>query len=426
MPKVDAQAGVAGKELRGALPMGTRLRGYELRSVLGQGSFGITYRAHDTVLDRDVAIKEYLPVSLAVREDRATVVARSAALNGEFAWGRDRFLDEARTLAKIGQAPAIVHVHDFLEANGTAYMIMVLVEGDTWGERLLRGERLDQATIGHVFGLLLDGLEKVHATGFLHRDIKPANIILDRLNNPTLIDFGAARMAIADRSTALTAIFTPGYAAPEQFSSSRQGPWTDIYGLSATLYCAITGKPPPNAFDRLQNDTYEPLGQLRPPGFSSSLLAAIDAGLAIPIGHRPQSIAEWRGLLRRQSSVPANDEATIVMPGPRSAPKRPERSGRGYRILGLALVALAAALIGAYMNGLHPLIAEIRTAMYGEPPPASEPYKSDAATEAKTAEAAEARLKLTMVDRRRIQIALTALGFDTTATTARFANAHAK
>jgi len=413
VPKVDAQAGATGKVLRGALPAGTRLRGYELLSVLGQGAFGITYRAHDTVLDRDVAIKEYLPVSLAVREDRATVMARSAALEDEFTWGRDRFLDEARTLAKLSQAPAIVHVYDFLEANGTAYMIMALVEGETWGDRLLRGERLDQATIGRVLDRLLDGLEEVHATGFLHRDIKPANIILDRTISPTLIDFGAARMAMAGRTTTLTAIFTPGYAAPEQFTSSRQGPWTDIYSLSATLYFAITGKSPPNAFDRLQADTYEPLAQLRPPGFSSSLLAAIDAGLAIPIGRRPQSVAEWRGLLRRQGSVPANDEATIVMPGPRSAPRRLERSARGYRILGIALVALAAALVGAYMSGLRPLIAEIRTAIHGEPSPASEASKNDAATEAKAAEAKEARLKLTMIDRRRIQVALTALGFDT-------------
>lgn len=413
VPKVDAQAGIAGKELRGALPAGTRLRGYELLSILGQGAFGITYRAHDTVLDRDVAIKEYLPVSLAVREDRATVMARSASLEGEFAWGRDRFLDEARTLAKLGQAPAIVHVHDFLEANGTAYMIVALVEGETWSERLSRNERLDQATIGRVLDRLLDGLEVVHATGFLHRDIKPANIILDRVNSPTLIDFGAARMALAGRTATLTAIFTPGYAAPEQFTSSRQGPWTDIYGLSATLYCAITGKPPPNAFDRLQNDTYEPLGQLRPPGFSSSFLAAIDAGLAVPISRRPQSVAEWRELLRRQSSVPANDEATIVMAGPRPAPKRRERSRRGYWILGMALVVLAAALVGIYMNGLRPLIAEIQTAIRGGPSLASKAHKIDASTEVKTAEAAEAGLKLTIIDRRRIQIALTALGFDT-------------
>ncbi|MBN9491205.1 MAG: protein kinase [Alphaproteobacteria bacterium] len=413
MPKVDAQAGVAGKELRGALPMGTRLRGYELLSVLGQGSFGITYRAHDTVLDRDVAIKEYLPVSLAVRENRATVMARSAALEGEFSWGRDRFLDEARTLAKLNRAPAIVRVHDFLEANGTAYMIMALAAGETLDERLQRGDRLDQTSIERVFNRLLDGLEEVHAAGFLHRDIKPANIILDTMNNPTLIDFGAARMAMAGRTATLTTIFTPGYAAPEQFTSSRQGPWTDIYGLSATLYCAITRKAPPNAFDRLQDDAYEPLGRLRPPGFSPSLLAAIDAGLAIPISHRPQSVAEWRGLLRGQSSVPVSDEATIVMPGPRSEPKRLERSGRGYWILGMALVALAAALVGADMNGLRPLIAEIRTAIHGNPSPPSGSYKNDAVTEAKTAEAMEAGLKLTMIDRRRIQVALTALGFDT-------------
>ena len=127
---------------------------------------------------------------------------------------------------------------------------------------------LPPAAVDRILWPLLDGLEQVHNAGFLHRDIKPANILLDAEGNPTLIDFGASRAAMAGRSTALTAIFTPGYAAAEQMTSAKQGPWTDIYGLSATLYHAITGRTPPSAFDRMLDDAYEPLGKMAPPGFA--------------------------------------------------------------------------------------------------------------------------------------------------------------
>ncbi len=116
-------------ELRGVLPTGTKLRGYELTSVLGQGAFGITYRAIDSTLHREVAIKEYLPATLALREGRTTVLPRSPDHAEQFAWGRDRFLEEARTLARLERAPGIVRVYDYLEDNGTAYMVMALIEG---------------------------------------------------------------------------------------------------------------------------------------------------------------------------------------------------------------------------------------------------------------------------------------------------------
>ncbi len=427
MPNVDAQSGVeASGKLRGALPVGTRLRGYEVLSILGQGAFGITYRAHDTALERRVAIKEYFPVALAVRENDAAVIARSTALEAEFIWGRDRFLEEARTLARLGRAPAVVRVHDFLEANGTAYMVMALAEGETLSQRLQRGDCLDPETARHVLDRLLDGLEEVHTTGYLHRDIKPANIILDAMSDPTLIDFGAARMAMADRTAALTAIFTPGYAAPEQFTASRQGPWTDIYGLAATLYSAIIGKAPPNAVERLQDDTYEPLGQLLPPGFSPSLLHGIDTGLAVRITDRPQNVAEWRSLLQRQRFGAADNETTTLIASawparaslahiaarePQSVSRRPSHRQRATEAaLAAVLVVLA---VGAYFNKSLLPITALRSAIIGELSPASEPRMSDAAMEARIAEAAEAALKLTMADRRRLQVALTALGFDT-------------
>src|SRR5215813_6317714 len=313
VPGSDASAGEdETREERGVLPAGTRLRSYEVLSVLGQGAFGVTYRARDTQLGRDVAIKEYLPTTLALREGRTTVVPRSTQHAEEFVRGRERFLEEARTLAKFEGTPGIVRVHDFLEANGTAYMVMALVRGVTL-DRLLRSEGpLPPAIIERLLFTLLNGLEEVHRAGFLHRDIKPANIIVDSRGSPILIDFGAARAAIAGGSTTPTAIFTPGFAAAEQFTSSTLGPWTDIYGLAATLYYAIAGKVPPRAIDRLFEDRYKPLATLRPAGFTPALLSALDAALAVRANQRPQSIASWRSIFRDappSSAEPASGEA---------------------------------------------------------------------------------------------------------------------
>src|SRR5262249_15741400 len=227
-------------------------------SVLGQGGFGITYRAADSELAREVALKEYLPAALAIRRNGTTVLPRSTSVAQDFTWGRDRFIAEGRTLAALHRVPGVVLVHDFLEANGTAYLIMELLAGNTLQERIQRQGALDAAAVDRILWTLLDGLEQVHNAGFLHPDIKPATILIDAAGNPTLIDFGASRAAMAGRSTALTAIFTPGYAAVEQMTSAKQGPWTDIYGLSATLCHAITGKAPPAAFDRLLDDNYKP------------------------------------------------------------------------------------------------------------------------------------------------------------------------
>src|SRR5262245_51121111 len=136
----DLEKGDAGgrTDIRGGLPAGTTLRGYELRAILGKGAFGITYRARDVTLDRDVAIKEYLPTALALREGRTTVLPISTDHAEQFAWGRERFMEEARTLAKLDRTPAIVRVHDFFEDNGTAYMVMALIEGETLNKRLMR------------------------------------------------------------------------------------------------------------------------------------------------------------------------------------------------------------------------------------------------------------------------------------------------
>ncbi|HET6222241.1 MAG TPA: protein kinase, partial [Dongiaceae bacterium] len=324
----------------------------EIVSVLGQGGFGITYRARDVQLGREVAIKEYLPSALAIRQDGSTVLPRTTKMADDFGWGRDRFVTEGRTLASLHRATAIVHVFDYLEANGTAYIVMELLSGQTLEERIAKDGKLSPEEVDRILWPLLDGLEQVHGAGFLHRDIKPANILLDATGNPTLIDFGASRAAMAGRSTALTAIFTPGYAAAEQMTSAKQGPWTDIYGLSATLYHAITGKTPPGAFDRMLSDTYEPLSQIKPAGFSPGVLAGIDAGLAVVASDRPQSIAGWRPILG-MTEAPAGDATVAIgkaMPEVRHVSTLPPPAAPGAPSsrtgLWIALVAVALVLLG--------------------------------------------------------------------------------
>jgi peptidoglycan hydrolase-like protein with peptidoglycan-binding domain len=400
-----------------ALAPGKTIGRYEILSILGQGGFGITYRARDEQLHREVAIKEYLPSVLAIRQNGVTVLPRSTKVAEDFSWGRQRFVDEGRTLATLQRAPAIVRVFDFLEANGTAYIVMELVPGHTLEERLKSGP-ITPAELDKILWPLLDGLEQVHATGFLHRDIKPANILLDDNGNPTLIDFGASRAAMAGRSQAMTAIFTPGYAAAEQMTSAKQGPWTDIYGLSATIYHAITGATPPSAFDRMLDDEYQPLGKLQPTGalggFLPGLLVGLDAGLAVRATDRPQSIAGWRPILGQASMAAAqatvaltraDTNATIVVRQPpisptisptitpatapeASAPSLPPaKSGKGLMMAIGAIVLLALAGGGTWFATRPPAVdvaAQLK---------AQEDAKAQAAAQAATQAAEATRAK---------------------------------
>ncbi|SEP38205.1 TPR repeat [Rhodospirillales bacterium URHD0017] len=288
-----------------ALAPGTRIGRYVVRSVLGHGSFGITYLAHDGQLGSDVAIKEYLPMALAVRHNGVTVVPNSTRVAEQFTWGRDRFIEEGHTLAGFRGRPGMVHVYDLVEDNGTAYIVMELVQGSTLDEKLERDGPLSVQDVYRLLPPLLDVLATVHQAGFVHRDIKPANILLDREGRPILIDFGAARAAMAARTTAMTAVFTPGYAAVEQFIEAKQGPWTDIYGLSATFYRAISGCMPPRSVERALDDGYQPLADLKPAGFPVQLLRGIDRGLAVRPADRPQTIEQWRAaLFSAQAAAP--------------------------------------------------------------------------------------------------------------------------
>ena len=227
-----------------ALPLGSMLMEYRLASVLGAGGFGITYLAHDTNLEKDVAIKEYLPGAVAVRGSGGAVLPTTSGLEKEYRWGLDRFIQEARTLAKFSH-PHIVRVNRFFEANGTGYMVMDYEAGESLKAWLQRNPFPPEPTLRAMLAPLLDGLEKVHAAGFLHRDIKPDNIFIRKDGGPVLIDFGSARQAVAGASQALTTIVSPGYAPFEQYTTSaEQGPWSDIYSLSGVLYFAVDRSEP--------------------------------------------------------------------------------------------------------------------------------------------------------------------------------------
>lgn len=305
---------------RNALHPGYLLHWYRIDGVLGQGGFGITYLAHDTNLDHAVAIKEFLPMEMAMREADQSVQPSSQEMDERFHWGLDRFVAEARTLARF-RHPGIVRVLSVFEANNTAYMVMELERGETLHQRLARQRTLPEAELRALVDTLLDGLEAVHAAGFVHRDIKPANVIVRPDGTPVLIDFGSARQAIGQYTRTLTTLISPGYAPYEQYLSGgdRQGPWTDIYSVAATLYRCVAGRPPLDALDRSEalltseRDPYVPARDLAAAGYSPALLHAIDHGLRFKAADRPQSVAQWRRELRGELEEPVTRVATTTV-----------------------------------------------------------------------------------------------------------------
>jgi len=369
-----------------ALPVGTLLGDYRLDAVIGHGGFGITYRAFDSQLAKVVAIKEYLPIEFAVRQGDK-VVPRGARFAEDFAWGRERFLDEARALARF-RHPHIVPVLRFLAGNGTAYTVMEFEDGRSLAELLREpGRRLPPDEVRRVAEGLLLGLGAVHAQGFLHRDIKPSNIMIRRDGVPILIDFGAARQAIGNRTRTLTSVLTPQYAPIEQFAAEgKQGPWSDIYSAAAVLHHAVTGAPPPEAAGRVGTDSYRPLAETQA-GFDKTFLAAIDAALAFAPEQRPQSVAEWSRLFgmslphahdaptQRMEPAPAAMSVSPRLGGvsrePSDAVAPPRRRVAPWLLLVLLLVIGGA--LWRYQGQLRALLSQPVIEASAPPAPAPDP-----------------------------------------------------
>ncbi len=331
-----------------ALPKGHRLQEYELVRVLGHGGFGITYLGYDHNLDKAVAVKEYLPVDLAGRTTGHSVVPQTEAYRADFAWGQERFLDEARTLARFAHRN-IVQVHRFFEAHDTAYIVMEYAEGETLAERLKRQGTLDEGKLKAILLPLLDGLAQVHAAGVLHRDIKPGNIMLREADgSPVLVDFGSARQAIGERSRSMTAVVTPGYGPIEQYSSrGKQGPWTDLYALGGVCYRALTGNAPAEATERVRNDPQASAVEAGSSKAAPAFLQAVDWALQVNEDDRPQDAATWRAALLGEKNVPAGKTPTPTkVKHPATQPQAPGSSPFRQRWAIASVVALSLAGLG--------------------------------------------------------------------------------
>lgn len=288
---------------RNSLPLGSMLLEYRLESVLGSGGFGMTYLAHDTHLEFKVAIKEYLPVELALRAVDGSIVPVSSGTEYNYKWGLDRFLQEARLLARFSH-PNIVTVSRYFEANGTAYMVMNYESGASLSQLLKRNPEPDEALLVGILLPLLDGLQAVHAEGFLHRDIKPSNIFIRDSGVPVLLDFGAARLAIGGATRTTTSIMTPGYAPLEQYSKDgNQGPWTDVYSMAAVMYRAVIGDNPPDVVTRLKDDPVLANLNSARGRFSTGFLHGIHRGMEVDEKKRPQSVPEWKALFTGEAYV---------------------------------------------------------------------------------------------------------------------------
>jgi len=304
------------------LPVGTKLRGgaYTVGRVLGQGGFGITYKGSDTRLHRVVAIKEFFPEGC-IRQGTFVSIATPSITPAEFEGWKQRFLQEARTLARFNH-PGIVRVYDVFEENRTAYIVMEFLQGKPLSRILEeRGGRMEEQEALRYIAQVCEALELVHSSGILHRDIKPDNIMVCEDGRVVLIDFGAAREFVARATQRHTVILTPGYAPMEQYSERGQrGPFTDIYALAATLYHLLTGEVPVPAPERRVGIPLPDVRQLNP-RISPHVAQAIMQGLEMESDKRPQTAREFLNLLQgRRVAAPV----TPVPAPAKTAPQAPQ------------------------------------------------------------------------------------------------------
>lgn len=345
----DANAGQDSQ----ALPSGHRLEEFKILSKIGEGGFSIVYKAWDIALEREVALKEYLPSSIASRGSQTQVGVRTERNRQTFEAGIASFIREAQTLASFNH-PGMVRVFRFFHANGTAYMAMPLYEGRTF-RTVVEEMRTppDEAWLMHVLHPLMDVLESVHAQNWYHRDIAPDNIMMvDSESRPILLDFGAARQVIGDMTQALTVVLKPGYAPIEQYAAIaeiKQGPWTDVYALAATIHWAITGKTPPIAAGRILQDSHVPLAVAAKGRYSEKFLTGIDAALKVKPADRTQNMGQFRNNIVSEGSAKAN-QPEVQSPLKASHPEEAQTAKPVLKIsrIGMALFFGSATLLVAF------------------------------------------------------------------------------
>jgi serine/threonine protein kinase len=303
-----------------ALPMGTQMGEFEIIDLVGEGGFGIVYLVLDHLLERKVALKEYMPSMIAARItdthlQKTTVALRSEDHREAFETGRRSFVNEARLLAKFDH-PALVKVHRFWEANGTAYMVMPYYEGATLRAVLKsRTSPPGEDWIRKVLLPVIEALEVIHRDNCFHRDVAPDNIILLRDESPVLLDFGAARRVVGDMTQAFTVIVKAGFAPIEQYGDmpdTQQGAWTDIYALGAVIHFMITGKAPPPSIGRLMHDSYQPLAMVAAGRYRDAFLRGVDRCLAVKAEERPQTMTRMREALGWGTDYVASSPATVT------------------------------------------------------------------------------------------------------------------
>ncbi len=295
-----------------ALEPGYQLLNYRIIKQLSGGGFSMVYLAHDES-EQPVAIKEYLPNGLALRREGAVVAATSAENQATFRYGLKCFFEEGRALATIAH-PNVVRVVNFFRANETVYMVMQYERGKTLQEHIQATKRnVKEGFIRRVFAQLLNGLREVHTRKVLHLDIKPANIYIRLDGSPVLIDFGAARQTLTNEKSKLSPMYTPGFAAPEQYNNrERLGPWTDIYSVGASIFACLAGFAPQAADARVQDDKLVSAKKLWAGRYSEQLLEIIDWCLKLDYMERPQSVFSLQKALMEQVPEPPQKRSIIT------------------------------------------------------------------------------------------------------------------
>lgn len=306
-----------------SLPVGSILNGrYLVGRVLGQGGFGITYKALDHVTGDVVAVKEYFPEALCIRGRNGSDVTARHTGDDDFDWGLKGFLREVKTLAQLRDVPGIAHVHEYFEENGTAYFSMDYIEGLDLREWLRRhGGKAPWSELEPILLPVMDALQAVHEQGLVHRDVSPDNVCVTGSGEGVLLDFGAARASLGDRTQTLSVVLKHGYAPKEQyFSRSRQGPWTDVYAMGGTIYRSLTGVEPPDALERLEAVSQGEPDPLLPISHYASVAAGVEDAVFQAMSMEPrgrfQSMRAFRNAMVNSDRVRGGGKPDPGKPNP--------------------------------------------------------------------------------------------------------------